>query len=63
MEDEIVWSWNVSTRQVSAKLTNDASFFCVEYVEKWRHKSLWKWDTSLKLIFLCWLVLENKVIT
>ena len=40
MEDEIVWSWNVSTRQVSTKLTNDSIYFsCVEYVEKWWHKS------------------------
>jgi len=54
LEDEKVWSWNVSTGWVSAKLAYEAiSLSYEDYVDKWWHKSLWKWNAPLKLKCLC----------
>lgn len=60
----ITWSWGVTLGQASTKLAYEAiTFICVESMEKWWHKQLWKWKSPIKLKCFCWLALENKRMT
>ena len=64
LEDEITWSWNVSTMQANEKQAYDAIYFlCLDVHDKLWHNRLWNWNAPIKLKFFCRLVLENKVLT
>ena len=59
-----MWPSNVDIGQVDAIQAFDAiNFDRLEPSYKWWYHKVWKWIAPLKLIFFCWLALENRILT
>ena len=64
MEDQLYWSWNTINGEINANYSFDSMLSNLGTgLECWWYRYLWKWLIPLKIKLLCWLMMENKILT
>ena len=59
-----MWPWNTKNGVLTTKLAYDAiTYGQNDIIKKLRFSGLWRWSLPLKMKLLCWLMMENRILT